>query len=92
MTLLQRVAEAIDTIERTPTEHDTAGVNGPFTALRDLAKGTMTPFRSPPQHGSPLVASVSLWWPLTGELPEATKAQVPEIPHKPARTERSLWT
>ena len=106
MTLLRRVTEAIDTIERTPTEHDTAGVNGPFTALRDPTKGTMTQFRRPPQwgwhgfplggmglwetfvasslgiphpygtpHGSPLVAS--------GGLPEATKAQTPEIPSGP---------
>ena len=30
MTLLLRVTAAIDTAKRTPTEHDTAGVNGPF--------------------------------------------------------------
>ena len=63
MTLLRRVTKAIDTIERTPTEHDTAGVNGPFTALRDPTKGTMTQFRRPPQwgwHGFPL-GGMGLW-------------------------------
>ena len=44
LTPLLRVT-AFDTA-KTPNEHDTAGVNGPFT-LRDPATGTETPFRPP---------------------------------------------
>ena len=109
LTPLLRVT-AFDTA-KTPNEHDTAGVNGPFT-LRDPTTGTETPFRPPnggemglwetlvakslgphphgTPHGSPLVASVSLWWLLTGELPEATKAQTPERDAPQDRKDRRI--